>query len=51
MTLITFLPHNFDGPYGIVTKQPGIEAENMIPPFFSLGNFTDNLMHRAAKKD
>ena len=23
-----------------------IEVENMILPFFSLGNFTDNLMHR-----
>ena len=26
-----------------------IEAENMILPFFSLGNFTDNLMQRHTK--
>ena len=29
-----------------VVLRTRIEVENMILPFFSLGNFTDNLMHR-----
>ena len=32
-------------------KGTRIEVENMILPFFSLGNFTDNLMHRTKRNE